>query len=87
MVAEVANRAASQHISYLELMLTVQGSEVRQLGREVGWSHNFAQVRQQLLDRGLMNLVAQGSQKLDTLNRQIETTWDVELFQHKPVVK
>jgi Adenosine deaminase len=84
MVAEVANRAASEHISYLELLLTVQGSEVRQLGREVGWHtavdhpdlthNNFAQIRQQLLDRGLMDLVAKGSQQLVNLEQQVSTT-------------
>jgi hypothetical protein len=74
MVAEVANRAASQHISYLELMLTVQGSEVRQLGRAVGWNRNFAQMRQKLLDRGLMTLVAKGSQDFAELERQVPIT-------------
>jgi Adenosine deaminase len=74
MVAEVANRAASQHISYLELMLTVQGSEVRQIGRTVKLNRNFAQMRQQLLDRGLMTLVAKGSKEFADLERQTTVT-------------
>lgn len=74
MVAEVANRAASQHINYLELMMTVQGSEVRQLGREVGWNGNFARTQQQLMERGLMDLVAKGSQQFAELNRQTANT-------------
>ncbi len=74
MVAEVANRAASQHISYLELMQTIQGSEVRQLGREVGWTGNFAEMRQKLLDRGLMDRVKQGSQDLADLEQQTAKT-------------
>jgi len=74
MVATIANRAASQHVSYLELMLTVQGSEVRKLGRTVDWTGNFAQMRQQLLDRGLMNLVTKGSQKFADLDRQVSKT-------------
>ncbi|HEY9631146.1 MAG TPA: hypothetical protein V6C84_27970 [Coleofasciculaceae cyanobacterium] len=74
MVAEVANRAASQHISYLELMLTTEGSAVRQLGREVGWNRDFAQFRQQLLDRGLMDRVAKGSQRIAELERQVAAT-------------
>lgn len=74
MVAEVANRAAAQHISYLELMLTVQGSAVRQLGREVGWNSDLAQMRRQLLDRGLLDLVAKGSQQLANLEEQVVTT-------------
>lgn len=74
MVAEVANRAASQHISYLELLMTVKGSEARQLGRTVGWSGDFAQMRQRLLDEGLMDLVAQGSQDMAELEREVNRT-------------
>ncbi len=74
MVAEVANRAASQHISYLELMLTVQGSEARQMGKTVGWNGNFAQVRQKLLESGLKTLVEKGSQELADLDRQVAKT-------------
>lgn len=43
-------------------MLTVQGSEVRQLGREVGWNKDFALMHRQLLKRGLTELVTLGSQ-------------------------
>ena len=74
MVAEVVNRAASQHISYLELMLTVQGNEARQLGKKVGWNHNFAQMRRQLLDGGLKALVGKGTQELAELERQVSKT-------------
>lgn len=74
MVAEVANRAASQHIHYLELMLTLKGSEVRKLGRSLGWTGDFARMRQQLLAAGLMELVAQGRQELSTLNAEVEKT-------------
>jgi adenosine deaminase len=74
MVAEVANRAASQHVSYLELMMTVQGSEARQLGRAVGWNRNLAQMRQQLLDRGLPALVTKGSQEIAEIDRQVPLT-------------
>jgi len=74
MVAEVANRAASQQISYLELMLTVQGSDVRKLGRKVGWSGDFAAMRQGLLDLGLMDLVAKGTQDVSTIKREVART-------------
>ncbi|MBC7971408.1 MAG: hypothetical protein H7Z11_15030 [Verrucomicrobia bacterium] len=36
MVADVANRAASQHVSYLELLLTTQGGATQQLARSIG---------------------------------------------------
>lgn len=74
MVAEVANRAASQQISYLELLMTVQGSAVRKLGREVGLNGGFAQARDRLLAQGLMDLVATGSAGLAELERQVAST-------------
>jgi Adenosine deaminase len=67
MVAEVANRAASQHISYLELLLTTQGSATQQLARSVGWQQTFAETRRQLLEKGLLKLVSDGKQELDQL--------------------
>lgn len=74
MVATVANRAASQHITYLELMLTLQGSEVRQLGREVGWNKDFQEMHRQLLQRGLTKLVTIGSQQLAQLESEVTKT-------------
>ncbi len=71
MVASVANRAAKQYIAYLELMMTVQGSEVRQLGRTVGWQDDFAQMQRQLMEVGLMDLVAVGAQEMTKLEGQV----------------
>ncbi|MBD1873304.1 adenosine deaminase [Nodosilinea sp. FACHB-131] len=84
MVAEVANRAAAQHIFYLELLMTVKGSEARQLGRTVGWSSDFAQMRQRLLDAGLMDLVAQGSQDMAALEREVGKTLGCETPRPQP---
>lgn len=71
MVAEVANRAAAQHITYLELMLTIQGSGVRQLGRELGLGQGLAATRQQLLaDPRFQTLLQQGRQDLASLDAQ-----------------
>ncbi len=74
MVAEVANRAASQEVFYLELMLTMQGSAVRKLGQQMGWRGDFAQMRQRLLGLGLMELVAKGSRDMATLHREVAKT-------------
>jgi adenosine deaminase/adenosine deaminase CECR1 len=74
MVAEVANRAASQHVFYLELMITLQGGGVRKLGQQVGWNGDFARTRQQLLEQGLLELVRQGEQDLQTIRREASTT-------------
>jgi adenosine deaminase/adenosine deaminase CECR1 len=71
MVADVANRAASQYVSYLELLLTTQGSATQQLARSIGWNPtNFAEQRRQLLAKGLLAIVAEGKQELDRIERQ-----------------
>lgn len=68
MVASVANRAATQSIQYLELMLTLDGEPVRQLGRQLGWNGNAQVLRQQLLARGLDQLVQQGLQQITRID-------------------
>jgi len=74
MVADVANRAASQHVSYLELLLTTQGGATQQLARSIGWDPtNFAEQRRQLLAKGLPSLVDNGKQELDRIERQTAT--------------
>jgi adenosine deaminase len=71
-VDEVAGRAAAQNQQYLELMDTPTFSHAKQLGQTIGqtigWTaqlaqaspQGFAQLRQQLLDRGLRDEVAAG---------------------------
>ena len=66
MVGNIANRAAAQHIFYLELMLTFQGSEVRSLGREV-WDGDFASTRQKLLANGLPQLIEEGQKEVEAI--------------------
>jgi adenosine deaminase len=64
-VDEVAARAAAQNQQYLELMQTPPFAHAAQLAREIVWSGElaqadpqaFAQLRQQLLDKGLRNEV------------------------------
>ena len=73
MRVEITQRAASQHISHLELMSTLQGGAVRKLGERMGtdapptWASDEDMARQRawLLANGLPALVAQGRQLLD----------------------
>jgi hypothetical protein len=74
MVVDVANRAAAQHISYLELMLTVKGPEVRKLARAVPWTGDLAQMREQLLQAGLPALVEQGRAEITRLQQDVADT-------------
>ncbi|MFN7901012.1 MAG: adenosine deaminase [Synechococcaceae cyanobacterium] len=70
MVADVANRAASQVVHYLELLITTQGGEVKKLAESVEWSGNWAAMRRQLLQAGLTTLVSQGSRELAQIEAQ-----------------
>jgi len=64
MAASVANRAAAQSIHYLELMLTLNGDSVAQLGRQLGWNGDAKKLRKQLLTGGLDALVKQGREQI-----------------------
>ncbi len=69
MLAEVMARAASEHVSYLELMVTVDGATTARMGRELAWNAenpDFGAARQSLLAAGLRAaVVAEARQRLD----------------------
>lgn len=72
MIAEMATRAADQHVMYLEIMLTFRGTPVRQLGSRIAFDRDdLAGSRQRLLDAGLRDLVTQATGDLDELERRI----------------
>jgi hypothetical protein len=76
MVASVANRAAAQSIHYLELMLTLDGEPVRQLGRQLGWSGDAEELRQQLLAGGLDALAKQGREQIARIDAERSASLD-----------
>ena len=57
MIAEVAARAAAEHVSYLELMLTTDGGAGAARGIAAGWDPDFAQLRDRLLAAGFRDAV------------------------------
>ncbi len=63
--AEAAERAASDHLQYLELMHTADGNLAPELGARVGWDDDFSNLRAKLLASGLKDLVAVTRQQLD----------------------
>jgi hypothetical protein len=71
MLAEVTARAAAEHVSYLELMLTPDGGVASRLGREAGWPADgatpagMAQLRTKLLSSGWGDVLTQTKQRLD----------------------
>ncbi|MEA5470961.1 adenosine deaminase [Spirulina sp. 06S082] len=83
MVGRVANRAAAQHIFYLELMLTFQSSEVRNLGREV-WDGDFASTRQKLLANGLPQLIEAGQKEAEAIAQGISRALECDTPNPQP---
>jgi hypothetical protein len=52
MLAEVSSRAAAEHVSYLELMLTPDGGASALRGTAAGWNPDLPAFRQSLLGKG-----------------------------------
>lgn len=65
MLASVASRAAAEHVTYLELLLTPDHGQAARLGVEAGWNGDFEATRQKLLNAGIKAVVANGRQNLD----------------------
>ena len=63
--AEVVDRAGHEREQHIELMTTWQGSAARALGRQVGWSDDFAALQQRLVDAGLASAVADARRDID----------------------
>jgi adenosine deaminase len=74
MLAEVTARAAAEHVSYLELMLTPAGTATSRFARDIVWdpkAPNFAAVRDALLAAGFRAAVAaEAKQRLDDGERR-----------------
>jgi adenosine deaminase len=66
-VAEVAQRAADQNESYLELMALSGGGPISALGKQVGLDSDFAATRQKLEGAGLAKLVAAMHTRVDQM--------------------
>jgi len=65
MLAEAASHAADDHLQYVELMHTADGSSAGDLGNKVGWNDNLRQLREALLAGGLKDVVVSTRKKLD----------------------
>jgi len=63
-VATVVNRAAREHVQYIEFMHTADGMAAAQLGVKMGASDDLAKMRAQLLAGGLKDIAAATSKKL-----------------------
>jgi hypothetical protein len=57
-IASVINRAAKEHVQYIEFMHTGDGRAAAQLGMKLGWDDDFGKMREKLLSGGLKDVVA-----------------------------
>jgi adenosine deaminase len=65
-VAEVASRAAADHLQYVELMHTADGMQAATLGSKVGWDDDFTKLRGNLLAGGMSEVVSSVRRQLDS---------------------
>ncbi len=63
-VATVANRAAKEHVQYIEFMDTADGNAAAQLGVKSGWNDDLARMRESLLNGGLKEIAEATSKTL-----------------------
>ena len=64
-LAEVASRAAADHLQYVEVMLTADGGQAAALGAKVGWDDAFPRLREKVLANGLADVVASVRSRAD----------------------
>ena len=63
--AEVASRAAEDHLQYVEVMHTADGRDAATLGTKIGWEDDFGAFREKLLTGGMHEIVASVRAKMD----------------------
>jgi adenosine deaminase len=63
-VASVINRAAQEHVQYIEFMHTADGMAAAELGMKLGWNDDFGKMRDKLLAGGLKEIAAATSKTL-----------------------
>jgi hypothetical protein len=63
-IASVINRAAKEHVQYIEFMHTADGRAAAQLGLKLGWDDDFGKMREKLLSGGLKDISAATSKAL-----------------------
>jgi len=63
-VASVIDRAAREHVQYIEFMHTADGLTSARLGLKLGWDAEFARMREKLLSGGLKEIAAATSKSL-----------------------
>jgi hypothetical protein len=63
-IASIVNRAAKEHVQYIEFMHTADGGAAPQLAMKLGWEDDYGKMRDNLLSSGLKEIVAATIQTL-----------------------
>jgi adenosine deaminase len=72
-IAEVASRAAADHLQYVELMHTANGMEGPKLGEKITWDEDFSRMRDKALAEGLKEVLADTRTQLDRDEARMRT--------------
>jgi adenosine deaminase len=73
MLAEVLNRAGSQHVVYLEIMLFPDSGAFLGMGANLAWNGDLPQMAMALEQAGFASALATASRNLDEILRQTRT--------------
>jgi adenosine deaminase len=65
-LAEVASRAAADHLQYVEAMDTADGRQAAILGTKIEWDDDFMKLRDKLLAGGMQDIVASVRSQIDS---------------------
>lgn len=65
MLAEIADRAGAQNVSYLELMASLGMGAARNIGKTAGWNDDLASFRTRVLGREMTAIVAEARREVD----------------------
>jgi hypothetical protein len=64
-IAEAVQRAAEDHLQYVELMQTADDMQSAELGAKLGWTQDFAAAREKLLSGGLADVIVSTRKQFD----------------------
>lgn len=70
LVAEIANRAATERLMYMELMTSLETQAIKQIASKVTWSDDFGAMQDKLSNLGIARIVDSAVSDLDLLDRE-----------------
>lgn len=86
-LAEIANRAATQNEQYVEIMFTPDGYEASDLGKKVGWHPDFKTMRDRLIAANINEVCEHGSKVISELENKKQSVLACSTDDAKPGCK